>query len=142
VGKEEFVKQKVSDCYWNEDVNCATTMLKILAEVHDINLNSQVIHAAIGMHGAGSFGAQCGLVEGSLLFIGIWGKEKDFSIKTITEICYDFAQEFEQKFGSLQCKYLRPQGFKLENPPHLCERLTNQAVNFTIEYLESKNLSL
>lgn len=30
--------------------------------------------AALGMHGAGGYRAQCGLVEGALMFIGIWGK--------------------------------------------------------------------
>jgi len=29
-------------------------------------------------------------------------------------------------------------GFKPDNPPHLCEGLTNQAVQFTAEYLERK----
>lgn len=136
--KEEFIRERVSDCYWNENVNCATTMLQILSELHEINLNQQVIHSAIGMHGAGSFGAQCGLVEGSLMLIGILGKEKEVSTEGIINLCYSFAEEFEEKFGSLLCKQLRPQGFKSDNPPHLCEGLTNQAVKFTAEYLERR----
>jgi len=31
----------------------------------------QLLDAAVGMHGAGKYGAQCGLVEGSLMFIGL-----------------------------------------------------------------------
>lgn len=136
--KEEYIEKRVSDYYWNENVNCATTMLNILSELHEIKLNLQVINSAIGMHGAGTFGAQCGLVEGSLMLIGIWGKEKEVSTEAIINLCYCFAQEFEEKFGSLLCKQLRPQGFKPDNPPHLCEGLTNQAVKFTVEYLERK----
>ncbi len=132
---EEYIKKRVAECYWNEDLNCATTMLTILSELHKIQLHKQVIDSAIGMHGAGGFGAQCGLVEGSLLFIGILGKEKGLPAEKIIDLCASFAQQFEKKFGSLLCKQLRPQGFTPDNPPHLCEELTNQAVTFTVEYL-------
>lgn len=132
---EEYIKKRVSECYWNEDLNCATTMLTILSELHKIELHKQVVNSAIGMHGAGGFGAQCGLVEGSLLFIGILGKEKGLPAERIIGLCSSFAQQFEKEFGSLLCKQLRPQGFKPDNPPHLCEELTREAVKFTIEYL-------
>jgi len=135
---EEYIKNRVSECYWSEDVNCATTMLNILSELHEINLDRQVINSAIGMQGAGGFGAQCGLIEGSLMLIGILGKEKEMSTEAIIKLCYCFSQEFEDQFGSLLCKQLRPQGFNPDNPPHLCEGLTNQAVKFTAEYLTKK----
>lgn len=135
---EEYIKSKVSGYYWNDDVNCATTMLKTVAELYEIELDRQVIQSAIGLHGAGGFGAQCGLVEGSLMLLGILGKENKLSTETIIALCYCFAQEFEEEFGSLLCKQLRPQGFKPDNPPHLCEGLTNRAVKFTAEYLERK----
>lgn len=133
---EEHIQHRVSYCYWNEDVNCATTMLKIVADLHGVTLDRQVLSAAIGMHGAGGFGAQCGLVEGSLMLIGILAKEKELSTETTAGLCYCFAREFEEKFGSLQCRQLRPQGFKPDNPPHLCEGLTKRAVKFTAEYLD------
>ena len=50
---EEFVGKRVHDYYWQQDLNCATTTLKILSEKFEIPLNKQVIDAAIGMHGAG-----------------------------------------------------------------------------------------
>lgn len=133
---EEYIRQRVADCYWNQDVNCATTMLSILSELHKVRLETQVIASAIGMHGAGAFGAQCGLVEGSLMMLGILGKERELTTELIIDACYHFAVEFEKKFGSLLCKQLRPQGFKPDNPPHLCEELTNQAVQFTAEYVK------
>ncbi|MBU2703519.1 C_GCAxxG_C_C family putative redox protein [Sporomusaceae bacterium BoRhaA] len=134
---EAYIREKVHSYYWEEDINCATVMLKILSELHDLNLDQRVVNSAIGMHGAGGFGAQCGLVEGSLMFIGIFGKENKLETEKIVDLCYCFAKEFEQKFSSLLCKQLRPQGFKSDNPPHLCEGLTNQAIKFTAEYLEN-----
>ena len=132
---DEFVKKRVSKNYWEDDINCATTTLKILSEYFGIVLNKQIIDAAIGMHGAGEYGAQCGLVEGTLMFIGIFGKEKDIPDNVIVDSCREFAKQFEHKFNSLQCSILRPEGFHRDNPPHICEPITCKAVNFSIKFV-------
>ncbi|AZO96406.1 C-GCAxxG-C-C family protein [Halocella sp. SP3-1] len=132
---DNIIKERVHQYYWEEDLNCATVMLKILAEIFEVKLNSQVIDSAIGMHGAGSFGAQCGLVEGSLMFLGIFGKKQLISHGEVIEKCYNFADKFQKEFGSLLCSELRPEGFKKDNPPHLCEDMTREAVGFTVNYV-------
>ena len=134
---EEFVKTRVSKYYLQDDVNCATTILKILSEVFDVKLNKQVIDAAIGMHGAGKYGAQCGLVEGTLMFLGIFGRENNIPDNIIVDSCREFANQFENKFKSLQCSILRPEGFHPDNPPHLCEPLTCKAVEFSINFISA-----
>lgn len=131
----ELIRARVHDYYWRDDLNCATTMLKILAELFSIELQPQLIAAATGMHGAGKFGAQCGLVEGSLLFIGILGSYRNIEKDKICVLCHDFAASFEQRFKSLRCKELRPQGFRAEDPPHLCEGKTRIAVEFTAAFI-------
>ncbi len=131
---DEFVKRKVSKYYWKDEINCATTTLKTLSEVFPIELNSQVINAAIGMHGAGEYGAQCGLVEGTLMFLGIFARENDVPDDVIVASCKEFARQFENRFNSLQCSILRPEGFKPDNPPHMCEPITCQAVEFSINF--------
>jgi C_GCAxxG_C_C family probable redox protein len=130
------VEEKVHEYYWRDDINCATTLLKTVSEIFEIELSLQVIDAAVGMHGAGKFGAQCGLVEGSLMLIGIIGRNKKFSDEITVENCFRFADEFQKRFGSLDCRTLRPQGFKPENPEHLCERLTVEAVEFTSGFIK------
>ena len=134
--EKEKIITRVHDYYWNRDLNCATTMLKILAENYNIKLNRQIIDAAIGMHGAGKYRAQCGLVEGMLMFTGIYGKVKNYSECDIVDACFNLAQKFEKQFGSLLCKDLRPEGFKDDNPPHLCENLTVEAVNFAMTFMD------
>ncbi len=131
----DMIKERVYKYYWEDDINCATTVLKILAEIFDLELTSQVTDSAIGLHGAGKFGAQCGLVEGSLMFIGIWGKKKGYDVNRIVDLCYRFADDFQKNFGSLVCRDLRPQGFSPDNPPHLCEEITIKAVEFTAGYI-------
>ena len=68
------LKARVHELYWKKDCNCAKTMLLCLCEHFCIPLQEQTLHAATGMHGAGRFRAQCGLVEGALMFIGIAGR--------------------------------------------------------------------
>lgn len=135
---EELVKDRVHKYYWEDDINCATTTLIILSEVFAVKLSDQVIDSAIGMHGAGEFGAQCGLVEGTLMFLGIIGRAERFPDEDIVQSCQNFARQFEIRFGSLQCKVLRPQGFKLDNPPHLCEGITREAIVFCIDFVSER----
>lgn len=128
---EEIVDKRVHEYYWKDDINCATTTVKILAELANLELNQQVIDGAIGLHGAGGFGAQCGLVEGALLFIGIWGRKQKTNDEKIIKMCKEFADSFQKEFGSLSCSVLRPNG----DEEHLCERLTQKAIKFSAKFI-------
>ena len=135
---DEYLENRVAKYYWDDDINCATTIMKILSESFDIELNEQLIDAAVGMHGAGEYGAQCGLVEGTLMFIGISGREQGLPEKSIIKICKEYATQFEYNFGSLQCSILRPEGFNADNPPHICEPLTCKASKNSIEFIKNR----
>jgi hypothetical protein len=133
----EIVKNRVSRSYWEHDRNCATTALSILSELFGIELHSQTIDSALAMHGAGKYGAQCGLVEGALMFMGVWGRHNRLEDRLVIDACRDFAGKFEARFGSLLCRVLRPEGFGRENPPHLCEGITCDAIEFAAMYIEN-----
>ncbi|KJS48471.1 C-GCAxxG-C-C family protein [Desulfosporosinus sp. BICA1-9] len=134
----EYINERVHSLYWKEDLNCAITSLLIFSEIFKIDLDLQILDAAIGMPGAGRYGAQCGLVTGSLMFIGIKGKENGLEHEAIVDKCHNFAKDFEKEFGSLNCRDLRPEGFKPDNPPHLCEEITKRAIMFTLNILAAK----
>lgn len=68
--------------YWNKDLNCANTTLECLSSIFETQVDSQLYKAAVGLHGAGGYRAQCGLVEGVLLFIGLYS---DICDKTTDE---------------------------------------------------------
>ncbi len=135
------IEKRVHECYWEQDINCAKTMLTCLCERFEVELSVQTLHAAAGLHGAGGFRAQCGLIEGALMFLGIYLSDKGKSDGEIAKECYNYAQAFTQKFGSLRCFDLRPNGFNEDDPPHLCEGLTVSAVEFAVEFGLSLNLS-
>ena len=132
---EEFVHKRVKDYYWRADINCATTNLKILSETFEVALSGQVIDAAVGMHGAGEYGAQCGLVEGTLMFLGMIGRARGIPDDAIVRACKAYAGQFQKRFNSLACAVLRPEGFNPNNPPHLCETFTREAIDFTIAFV-------
>lgn len=132
-----FVQKRVKYYYWDHDINCAATTLLILSEKFNVQLSEQVIDAATGMHGAGEYGAQCGLVEGTLMFLGIIGRLMGIPDHKIINSCKEFAGNFENKFSSLLCSILRPDGFSENNPSHLCEGLTCRAIGFNIEFVNN-----
>jgi len=131
---QDLINTRVHDYYWKQDLNCAVTTLKILSELFYIDIHPQVMEAAFGLN-AGRSATQCGLIEGSLMFIGVYGSQERIESLKIQELCQNFSEAFQQKFNSLLCKELRPQGFCPENPPHLCENLTNLAILFSAEFI-------
>lgn len=132
----DFIRTRVHHNYWDKDLNCAATSLLIMAEYFALELDQQVLDSAIGMHGAGGYQAQCGLVEGTLMFIGIVGRTRSIDDSEIASFCRRFAEQFEKHFSSLQCKVLRPGGFNPDDPPHLCEGLTVNSIEFSIASID------
>lgn len=130
----QMVHEEIHACYWRDDVNCAVTMLRVLGRVHGVSIHPQVLAAAVGMHGAGRYGAQCGLVEGSLMFLGLWGDVLGESGAWVADSCQRFARDFEHNFGSLACRVLRPQGFAPDQPPHMCEGLTVRVACWAVDW--------
>lgn len=133
----EWIAKEVHRHYYEEDLNCARTTLCILAKLYEIELHHQVWEAAAGLHGAGGFRAQCGLVEGGLIFLGIIGAAFGKTDREVVSACHAYAKAFTERFGSLLCSGLRPGGFRTDDPPHRCETLTASAILFTFEYVKA-----
>lgn len=134
---KKFIFQQVHELYWKYDINCARTTLTCLASCFNMKLKEETLNATIGLHGAGGYRAQCGLVEGGLMFLGIYFHEREKTDVQIASICYDYADEFTKKFGSLKCYVLRPNGFTDQDPPHACEALTCKAILFAYEFIQN-----
>lgn len=134
----EIIEKRVHQLYWDLDLNCARTMLICLGERFHIDIEEQAMNAAIGLHGAGGYGAQCGLAEGALMFLGIYFSKEGKTVGEISEICREFAGQFSERFSSLRCCELRPGGFTKEDPPHACEKLTVEAVLFASDFILKK----
>ena len=132
---KECIKNWVHELYWNDDINCARTAIICLSELFETAVEPQTIWSAVGLHGAGGYRAQCGIVEGTLMFIGIYLHELGKTESEIVSACYNFASAFEKEFGSLRCFELRPMGFLYIYPPHMCENLTCDGIEFAYQYI-------
>lgn len=132
---QQSIQQLVHDYYWQKDFNCANTTLAVLAEIFSVKLSEQITSAAFGLN-AGRMGLQCGLVEGALMFIGIVGQTQKFDDASKHGLCQNFILAFQRKFGAITCTDLRPEGFAPENPPHLCEDRTVQAIDFSAHFIK------
>ncbi len=119
----EEIKQLVHGAYYDNDNNCATTMIESPAEVFDLKLSPAIRRTA--RH------ARCGRLWSSV-WIGRGGRhnyrEKQYEYPTACIV---------KKIGSLEHRILRNEGFKADNPPHLCEPLTVLTINFAIEFIQS-----
>ncbi len=136
----QWVAGEVRRHYWQENVNCARTVLAILAELGGVTVHPQVAAAATGLHGAGGFGAQCGLVEGGLMYIGIAGTARGLDDEAIGDLCQEFAAGFTAALGSLICRELRPEGFGPEVPLHACEGRSVDAAMYAVRFMRAKGL--
>lgn len=134
----EKIESRVHELYWEDDINCARTMLICLSELLHVSLEAQTIRAAVGLHGAGGYRAQCGLVEGALMFIGVYYDKLGKTEKEIVSACYEYAKCFEEEFKSLRCYDLRPNGFTPNDPPHMCEQLTCKAIASAYRFIEER----
>ena len=132
---KEWIKNRVHELYWNEDINCARTAIICLSELFEITVEPQTIWSAVGLHGAGGYRAQCGLVEGTLMFMGIYLHMLGKAEEEIVSACYQFAAAFDKAFGSLRCFELRPTGFSEDDPPHMRENLTCRGIEFSYQYV-------
>ena len=89
------IQDRVHSLYWEHGINCAGTMLTCLSELFNTSISEQTLNASIGLHGAGGgLGAQCGLVEGALMFIGIYFSEKGTPMQDVISMCYQYASQY------------------------------------------------
>ena len=130
----EYVIKEVHHLYYDKDENCARTTLRCLSNLFSFPVSDAVLASAIGMHGAGYYRAQCGLVEGALMFLGIVSSLEGY--EDIPGLCRKFASLFESSFGSLRCSELRPGGFSPSDPPHRCEELTCRSILYAYRFLK------
>ena len=69
------------------------------------------------------------------MYLGLYGHAHGLPDEEVVAACCTYARAFEERFGSLQCRELRPEGFHPDGPPHLCEGLTCQAILFDIAHV-------
>jgi C_GCAxxG_C_C family probable redox protein len=118
-----------AETYFEQDYNCAQSVLLTMQEYYGIRRNSLIPKIAIAFGGGiGRRGSLCGALTGGVMAIGLkHGTDKTVLMEK--EKAYKLAQEFYEQFvkecGSPFCKELI--GYDLTNPEEL-ERLRKSNV--------------
>lgn len=132
---ENFIDKQVHENYWEKDLNCATNILMLLSELTDIKLDKQILHSVSGFDGVNPLIAQCGLMSGALMFLGIYGREKNIPNSQLKSYSYDYSKYFQRKFGDTGCNSLNGKNSSLNLSPFSCEILTKDVVKFTFDFI-------
>jgi hypothetical protein len=111
-------------------------MIKILSEIYRKEIDQQVYAASLILNGHCQNRKVCGLLHGAMMFMGILGGEINASFEDICNVGSDYSTRFDERFGSLLCEELRPEGFDPDNPPHICEVLTVESILLAIEFID------
>jgi C_GCAxxG_C_C family probable redox protein len=139
---EKYIEDQVHYFYHEAGVPCGVATIRLLSEIFEYEINNQVLDSAVGMVGAGKYGAQCGIVEGGLMFISIYCRENNIEKKELFKLCYDWTQTFEEEMGSIVCKGLRPFPFTPEDAPkHLCVPITVKGVNLAVDFIKNRMIN-
>lgn len=138
---ENFIDKEVHDNFWERDLNCSTNILMLLSQLNGIKLDKQVLYSVSGLHGVNPTISQCGLLTGSLMFLGIYAREKNIPNSQITKYYYDFSKYFQRKFGDTLCQSLNNEKENLGISPFSCEKLTKDVVTFTSSFIH-KNIKI
>lgn len=78
------------------------------------------------------------MVEGMLMFLGIWSSLHGMSYSQIQDLCNSFAEKFVKTFGSLLCARLRPEAeVSASDPHHACEELKIHAILMDLDFLDN-----
>ena len=134
---EKYIEETTHEHYHVSGVPCAVSTLTMLSHIFGVELHEQVYQSALGMVGAGKYGAQCGLLEGGMMFLAIYGQQNGLVKKDIFELTYKMTETFENSMGSIVCKGLRPYPFTPEDAPkHLCEPVTVKGVTLLVKFLQ------
>jgi C_GCAxxG_C_C family probable redox protein len=120
--------EKAAD-YFEQDFNCAQSVLLTMQEYYSIGRNRLIPKIATAFGGGiGRRGSLCGALTGAIMAIGLkYGTNKTFLIEKekAYEIALKFYDQFVKECGSPFCRELI--GYDLTNPKEL-ERLRKSNV--------------
>lgn len=127
--------------------SCAQAILTTYAEAYDLD-PTLAMKLTTGLAGGmGRMAKTCGTVTGSMLVLGLAnssGQSHDHQTKQITiNAVQDFSQQFEEKFGSLECKDLlghdisNDQGYKDARAAKVFQHKCPQFVEGSVAILET-----
>ena len=128
----------LKDCYekyyYDQNYNCAETMIRAANEYYDLGLHDRDM-IMLGGYGAGmQTGNTCGAILAAVSVLSMkYVEQKAHESSDIRPVTTAFIREFNKRYGSILCKDIKPQSF---DPKFRCKKTIETACDILEEVLE------
>ena len=119
----------LKDCfekyYYDQNYNCAETMIRAANEYYDLKLHDRDMIMLGGYGGGIQTGNTCGAILAAVSVLSMkYVKQKAHESKDIKPVTTALIREFNKKYGSILCKDIKPQSF---DPQYRCKKTIEAA---------------
>ncbi len=110
-----MLKEICEKYYYEQNYNCAETLIRAANEYYDLGLHDRDM-IMLGGYGAGiQTGNTCGAVLAAVSVLSMkYVEQKAHESKDIKPVTTLLIREFNEKYGSILCKDIKPQSFEPE----------------------------
>ena len=114
-----MLKDLLPKYYFDQNYNCAETILRAANEYYDLGLHDKDM-ILVGAYGAGiQSGNTCGAVLSVAAVLSLkYVEAKAHESEDIRPVVQKMMGKFNEKYGSILCKDIKPQSFK---PEYRCQ---------------------
>ncbi len=114
-----MLKDLLPKYYFDQNYNCAETILRAANEYYDLGLHDKDM-ILVGAYGAGiQSGNTCGAVLSVAAVLSLkYVEAKAHESEDIRPVVQKMMRKFNEKYGSILCKNIKPQSFK---PEYRCQ---------------------
>ena len=114
-----MLKDLLPKYYFDQNYNCAETILRAANEYYDLGLHDKDM-ILVGAYGAGiQSGNTCGAVLSVAAVLSLkYVEAKAHESEDIRPVVQKMMRKFNEQYGSILCKDIKPQSFK---PEYRCQ---------------------
>ncbi len=112
--KDRAIKYIESENSYGEDkalyhYNCAETLLNSSNDYYNLGIDPKFLKAIVPFGGGFYSERTCGALTGSIAAIGLlFAEDKPTSNDSLKEITKKWVEMFQEEFGSIECKEIKP----------------------------------
>lgn len=129
-----MLKDVYQKYYFEQNYNCAETLLRAANDYYDLKLHDRDM-IMVGAYGAGiQCGNTCGAVLAAASVLSMkYVEAKAHESEDIRPVVMKLMRKFNAKYGSILCKDIKPQSFK---PEYRCKMTVETACDILEETIK------
>ena len=140
MGFEERIEKagQICEAYRQKGFHCSESSIRACSEIMGLKLSDDVLRCASGFRGGGGgWWDRCGVVEaGCMLISYMYGRltpeQKIWDYSKLIRVLHD---RFIEKFGSIECRDLRPMAYDLSGAAQNCSYMYIEGAKIVADVL-------